>query len=231
VFKKLSDLLSRSPASPPEPHRSVQGPYAQSETNIVYQLLFCDDSELFRGQPETKPHSWQSILLNEQPDVTAVRGLAEDRSQESRIRLLAYRLLKRREQKISEKELLGAVVEVPLAAGLDVIAAYLDGSIRYINQTGKFVVFEGAPPDIAAQVTRLLAASRTAITHIGPWDRARLPAPSVGKMRMTFLMSDGLYFGEGPFPGMERDAIAAPVIGEAGKLLNMVVDVALADKK
>jgi hypothetical protein len=227
MFKKFLDSFSRSPAPPTRP--PVAGPYAQSETNFIYQLLFCDDPTLFRTQPEIAPASWQNILFGDPPDPAAVRGLAESATEPSRIKLLAYNWLRQNRQQPSRKELLGVVIEVPLKTGLDVIAAYADGSIRYINQSGRFTIFEGVPTKVETQASQLLAVSRTAITHIGPWDRARLPAPSRGKMRMTFLVSDGLYFGEGPFPGMERDPVAAPVISEAGKLLQLVVDLALAE--
>ena len=174
---------------------------------------------------------WQTVLFAADPDPVAVRRLAEDEAQESRVRILAYNRLKQMREEVPKKGLLGVIVEVPLQGGLDVLATYSDGRIRYINQTGKLAVFESTPPKVGEQADKLLAASRVAITHIGPWHGARLPPPAQGKIRLTFLVSDGLYFGEGPLPGMDRDPIAAPVIREAGKLLQMVVDAALSREK
>jgi hypothetical protein len=230
IFQKFLGSLGGSRAPSPPPAKAAgpyAGPYAQSETNFIYQLLFCDDPELFRPRPGTQPAPWHRLLFDAQPDPAAVRALAEDQNQESRIRILACNWLLRNRQEVPKKELLGIVVEVPLDRGLDVLAAYADGRIRYINQTGRPVVFESAPANVSAQAGKLLAASRAAIAQIGPWDRPRLPPPKQGRIRLTFLVSDGLYFGEGPLPGMDRDPIAAPVISEAGKLLQMVVDVAL----
>lgn len=34
---------------------------------------------------------------------------------------------------------------------------------------------------------------------IGPRHKARLAAPGEGLMRLSFLVADGLYFGQGPF--------------------------------
>jgi hypothetical protein len=110
------------------------------------------------------------------------------------------------------------------------LAAYIDGRVRYINRTSKFVIFDSAPANVSAQAAKLLAASRAAVAQIGPWQGARLPAPKAGNARMTFLVSDGLYFGEGPLPGIDRDQIGGPVFYEAGKLLTVVVDMALAKK-
>jgi hypothetical protein len=43
-------------------------------------------------------------------------------------------------------------------------------------------------------------------------------------MRMTFLVSDGLYFGEGPLGTLQQDAMAGPVLGKATQLLQRVVE-------
>jgi hypothetical protein len=209
----------------------VAGPYAQRDINFIYQLLFCDAPDLFNVQPSEDRPSWKDILFAAQPDLNAVRALAEDPAQEARPRILAYNLLRRHSQAIAKKELLGVIIEVPLDAGLDVLAAYVDGSVRYINQTGKLVVFEGGPDNVVAQANRLLAASEVVMAKIGPWNQPRRPPPAQGSIRMTFLVSDGLYFGEGPLATMQRDPIGAPVVREAGALLQVVVDTALAAKK
>jgi hypothetical protein len=135
--------LFGSPGTPPP--AKVAGPYAQSEINFIYQLLFCDDRRLFEPQPGMQPAPWHNILFAIQPDPAAVRSLAEDSDQESRVRILAYNWLRQNRHEVPKKELFGVVAEVPLEAGLDVLAAYADGRIRYINQTGRLAVFEAAP--------------------------------------------------------------------------------------
>ena len=225
----FNNLFRSKPPSPPS--AGVAGPYSQSEMNVIYHLLFCDDPTLFRPKPETQPAAWQSVLFSDTPDSNAIRGLAEDPSQETRCRILAYNWLRLNQFAVDGKELLAVIIEVPLERGLDVLAAYADGRIRYINQTGKLAVFETSPPNVGAQAGKLLAAGRVAIAKIGPWDRPRLPAPGPGKIRLTFLVSDGLYFGEGPLPGMDRDPIAAPIILEGGALVNLVVEAVLSNNK
>ena len=144
--------------------------------------------------------------------------------QESRVRMLAFNWLRLRQLAAPEKELLGVIVEIRLQEGLLVLAAYADGRIRYIGRTGKLVVFESTPAGVADQAGKLLAASRTALDHVGPWEGARLPPPPQGNIRMTFLVSDGLYFGEGPTAMMQQDPIGAPVVREARKLEESVID-------
>jgi hypothetical protein len=44
---------------------------------------------------------------------------------------------------------------------------------------------------------------------------------------MTFLVSDGLYFGEAATDDMYADTLGGPVMGNAAELLNLLVNHAL----
>jgi hypothetical protein len=66
------------------------------------------------------------------------------------------------------------------------------------------------------------------VSQIGPWEKRRLPPPKLGYIRMSFVVSDGLYFGEGPFEVMQNDAMAGPIVQRAGELLRAVVDMGTA---
>jgi hypothetical protein len=82
---------------------------------------------------------------------------------------------------------------------------------------------EGAT-EIQPLVQRLFAVSQPIVDRRGPSDKERLPPPDkAGNVRLTFLVSDGLYFGEGSMSIMERDAAEGPVISEATALLLAVV--------
>jgi hypothetical protein len=193
----------------------------------MYQLLFCDRPEMFRPQPGTQMTPWQTALFAPSPDTVAVRAVAEDQSMASRYRVLAYNWLRRNGQTAPRRELFGVIVEVPLEGGQETLAAFPDGAVRYINKTGRFSIFEPAPPAVREQAEELLAAARAALVKLGPWDKDRLPAPRLGNARVSFLVSDGLYFGEGQLPGIDRDEIGGPIFHEAGKLLTAVVDTAV----
>lgn len=212
----------------PAPPIKADGPYKAEGTNMLYNLLFCDMPSLYQPRPGASPVPWQQTVLASSPDPAAVRALAGDASEESRVRVLAFNWLRANNHSVPKGELLGTIIEVPFEKGLDVLAAYPDGRVRYINQTGKSSIFEAAPPNIKAKADQLLEISRAIIQRIGPWDRPRLAPPSLGKVRMTFLVSDGLYFGEGPFEHMQRDQMAGPLLHAAGQLLNAVVDASIA---
>jgi hypothetical protein len=197
-------------------------PYREGAANTIYNLLFCDEPAAFLAKPGAPATPWQAVLGAAPPNVDALRTLAADPAQEGRVRYLAYQRLGQLGQPVPPKQLLGVIVEVPLEGGLDTLAAYAEGGIRYLNQSGKMVVIE----DVAAfapLTQALMAASQPVVNAIGPWKAARRAPPQRGHIRLTFLVSDGLYFGEGPMNVMQREPMAAPVIQKATELLQAVV--------
>lgn len=87
--------------------------------------------------------------------------------------------------------------------------------------------FEGPVAPLQPAVTRVLAAARPIVERIGPWDSARPPAPT-RNVRLNFLVSDGLYFGEGPMAALQADAMAGPLLDAGAGLLAEVVRLASA---
>jgi hypothetical protein len=197
-------------------------PYPNGATNEIYNLLFCDDPAAFRPRPGASSAAWQVALVSEPPDRSALQALVADTAQEGRVRYLACTRLRQLGQPVPNKVLLGVVVEMPLAGGLDVLAAFSEGGVRYLNQSGKLGVVEGVE-SLQGLVRDLLTASKAVVARIGPWDQPRRPPPAFGNVRLTFLVSDGLYFGEGPASAMEREPMAGPVIQRAAQLLQAVV--------
>ena len=203
-------------------------PYAEPQANFLYNLLFCDDITLFKNDQTTQGDGLWPTLLAEQPEFKALEEIALNEANEGRVRAIAFNRLRAAGQKVPAKMILGVIVEVPQTEGLDVLAAFAEGGVRYLNQSGKVVVLEGVAP-VESLAKELVAVSQTAVDQIGPWDKARLAPPLLGKIRMTFLVSDGLYFGEGPWPEMQSDPLAGPVIDKALALLVHVVEKGTSD--
>lgn len=196
-------------------------PYAESPANFMYNLLFCDDLAAFKpagGEPQAP----FATLFAEPPQVAELEKLAADPAQEGRLRYLAFSRLRALGQAVPSGILLGVIAEVPLPKGLDALAAYSEGGVRYINQTGKITILEGVA-GIQPLVQRVFAASKVIVERIGPWDKSRLAPPDrTGTVRLSFLVSDGLYFGQGPMKTMLADAAAGPVIAAAITLLKAI---------
>jgi hypothetical protein len=201
---------------------SLPAPYKDGPANHVYNLLFCDDPEIWRNGT-TSDGSALAVALREDSAPADVRRVADDEAVESRIRALAFNWLRRHGQAVPAKTLLGTIVEVPLQGGLDTLAAFGDGGVRYINQSGKIGVFDGGVAALQPTIDALLAASRVLVGKIGPWEKPRLNPPKAGNVRLTFLVSDGLYFGEGPYADLARDGLGGPVLAAARQLLEQVV--------
>jgi hypothetical protein len=71
-------------------------------------------------------------------------------------------------------------------------------------------------------VLQLLNAAQAAVDRIGPWEKPRVAPPTPGMIRMSFLVSDGLYFGQGLLDVMQKDELAGPIIAAGTELLKSV---------
>jgi len=196
--------------------------YADASINRLYELLFCDVPALYRPPPGAVPTPWQALLFTPAADVAAVRALAGDTGQETRVRALAYGWLRDRGEPVPGSELLGVVVEVALPGGLDALAAYRDGRVRYLNHSGRAMLVDTRVPAIDPLVDALLAASGRALPQAQPWQRARGAVPGPGQVRIVVLSADGLRRIEGPFDRLQRDALAGPALLAASRLLEQV---------
>lgn len=204
--------------------KKTLGPYKTPSLNKIYELLFCDDLSLYKTDPKPSKHPWD-ILLADSPDPNKLKEVIADKNLETRSRILAYRLLAPEDP--PEKELLAAIVEVSMPRGLDVLAAFSDGTARYINHAEKLLVWENRTPESNSLIGQLLTHSANIVTRIGPWDQPRRAYPENGLVRLTFLASDGLYFGEGPFDALQDDPMAAPVLATATQLMAYLTSAAL----
>lgn len=202
----------------------LDGPYKEAAPNLIYQLLFCDHLQLFKNHHKGDLVPPWSILFSKVPNIQELARIAGDEEQESRIRILAYNALRAAGNAVPQKVYLGTIIEVRLPAGLDTLAVFADGRARYINHSGKIAVVEGSPNPFDVEIKGVVDASKPIIAAIGPWENARLPAPKLGNIRMTFLVSDGLYFGDGPMNMMQQERIAAPLISAATTLLMKLVE-------
>lgn len=211
------------------PPRAFYRPYKNPGINQLYNLLFCDNFSLFASGDALDGPLVE--VLSDTPDRDVLERIGNDLDVESRVRALAFRRLQAMKMPVPSGRLLGVIIEWPQADGLDVLAAFPDGRLRYINHAEKLAIFDSASPDLIEQADELLRVSQHIVNRSGPWGRPRLPPPQGDLIRMNFLVSDGLYFGQGSHSALMEDAFAPPVINGAMRLLHMLVDAALASEK
>jgi hypothetical protein len=203
----------------------MQQPYSNPALNTIYHQLFCDEWSSYKTDPASPAEFPWSVLLSDTVDEDALNVLATDAANPSRIKLLAARKLAAAGKPIPYNELLGVIIEVGMDTGLDTLAAFTDGSARYINHAEKIIIWDSGTRESNAIIDELIKVSKSVVSQIGPWTDARLPAPGPGTIRLNFLVTDGLYFGEGPFDVLQQDAMGGPVIQAALALLQYLTSV------
>jgi hypothetical protein len=199
------------------------GPYKDGSTNFIYNLLFCDDLSLYRHNTE-EPHTYPfDILFADNSSISDLQKISDDPNADPRVKVLAYNRQLNAGHKPAKKELLAVIVEIGLDDGLVVLASFHDGTARYINHTGNVLVWETTDDVQGNEITKqLFDNSARIVNQIGPWDKPRRPAPTKGIMRITFLVSDGLYFGEGPMDVLFNDPLASPALTSATQLMQYI---------
>ena len=215
----LFSFLKKSP--------TTTDPYKDATTNLIYNLLFCDSLALFKTNTQA-PYTYPfDILFGETSSIADYQKIIDDTNSDSRLKVLAYNRQLSKGHKPKKKELLGVIIEVGLDNGLDVLASFHDGTSRYINQTGKMIIWETTDETSNKLTQDLFTKSREILKQIGPWDKPRLPHPRTESARITFLVSDGLYFGEGPIEILFNDPLASPALTSGAALMKYLTEKAL----
>ncbi|GAB3950948.1 hypothetical protein GCM10028805_30040 [Spirosoma harenae] len=204
-------------------------PYTSEGLNTIYGLLFCDNIELYKSSSQSTDYPW-NVLLSDTPDPSELTRMATDETLETRQRILAYNWLLAKGFPIPAKVLLGVIIEVALEDGLDVLAAYSDGTCRYINHVESLLVWETQTNQSDQLIGQLLSDSLNVVNRIGPWDQERTTFPEEGMVKLSFLVSDGLYFGQGPFSVFQNDPMAGPVIDSATRLMTYLIEQKIAGR-
>ena len=211
------------------PSASFHRPYQDQTADFLYNLLFCDNPDLFRNESqvfrnESQVSSPLASVLSDTATHEMLETIAGDTAVESRVRILAFNRLRAMKRPVPARQLLGTIIEFPQHDGLDTLAAFADGRVRYINQTGHPGIFEGAPPDVVARANELMRVSQFAVDRHGPSDEPQRPPPDGDMVRLSFLVSDGTYIGEGSYEGLMADPVGGAVLTAGGELLVRLVD-------
>lgn len=190
----------------------------------IYDLLFCDDLAKYDGIQDAFP-----AFFAPNPSPKELLAIAQNPDEEARMRILAYRRLKEIGVEAPTREILGVVVEYNQPGlGLDTLAIYPDGNIRYINYTGKMIFMEPLQDkelnDLRKQIFQQAKQLARAISS---WEKPRLPPPGPGQVRITLLVSGDIYFGQAPFNVMSADPLGTQLLQTMTALLVQVTQMSL----
>jgi hypothetical protein len=153
------------------------------------------------------------------------QGIAQMPNLESRHTLQAWHYLRQHGAQPAvqqAKTVYGVVVEVSMKQGLDILAAYLDGTARYYNYSGSGIVWERPNGVLDAPIKALLDAGQQIALMIGPWEQERPPAPTGGQVRLSMLTPSGIHFGQGTFETLGQDPKGQLLISTATTLMQQM---------
>ena len=170
MFGKVFGRREQSEAVPP-----LYRPYKSDHVNKVYNLLFCDNLSLLTERNE-RDFSFNTVM-SESVDRETLERIGNDLDVESRVRVVAFNRLRAMKLSVPTKRLLGVIIETPQPGGLDVLAAFPDGCLRYINFSEKFALLNSPTPSLAEKSAELIRVSQFIVNSIGPWNKVRRPPP------------------------------------------------------
>jgi hypothetical protein len=209
-------------AAGPADAAGLPKPYKKQVTNFAYNLLFCDVPALFVQNKALKPGMSLFRVLHAEPtEAAAVRKIADGDS-DSCTRMLAYDWLRAHKQPVPAKTLLGVVIEIGSPDSLDAVAVYADGNVRYIDEQENLFSYGPNTSGISPKAQAFLKLSHGMLAHLDPWKEQRVVAPPYGIVRITFLASSGLYFGDGELRQMSKDKLGGATVRSAFDLFKTV---------
>jgi len=201
--------------------------YGHGVTGPDYDLLFGDAPlDVWSASDGSSGEPWRSFAAAREAfaagrsddAVDLLQQLVRVPGMESRHYLQAWHVLRAhgvQPDADAAKQVYGAVVELPVATGHDVLAVYADYTARYLNYSGAAVIWDARDPEIDAAIDGLLQVAAAVVDVVGPWEAPRLPPPGDGVVRFSMLTPSGLHFGEGPLDGMAQDPMGAALLHAA----------------
>ncbi|MFO0613579.1 MAG: hypothetical protein U0414_13365 [Polyangiaceae bacterium] len=151
--------------------------------------------------------------------------LAEDAFKESRARLWAWHALRKLGEKpsaVHTGEVLGFILEVPIDGSLDVLAAYADGSARFMGHADQLIVRE--PNDPEPPIAKVISEA-FALLSVPPKPRdADADGPPDDRVRMFALSALGTHMVEVPWSDVEAGGKYAALFGAATQLLKFLTE-------
>lgn len=121
--------------------------------------------------------------------------------------------------------LLGVILEVPVEAGLDILACYPDHSAYYLNHAGPAIIWAGGSDALNGTIDPVLDVARGIVARTGVWERARLEPAHGGLARVNMLTPAGLHFGQAPASVLFADPMAAPLLSAGAALMQAMMEV------
>ncbi len=167
------------------------------------------------------------MLLAARASAPALRKIAEDQTAPPIQRIIALGRLPGRAIKAAPPETLAVFVESGEEDGMDTIAVYADGTVKFIDAAGEVSHLAATRLATKKKVAELMSLGQQLSARIEAWPQARLAPPIRNMVRLTFIATNGYYFGQGPIRMLAKDESGGPII----KLAAIIFADVMAGKK
>jgi hypothetical protein len=180
----------------------AEGTRLGSEDDLIRQMLFASQSlkeQVKNSRLDGTPGAFQSIADSSKlvdagkkdEAIALLRSVLDAPRLETRIQLWVWSALRELGQEPAPKfayEVLGAIIEFPSGGSYDTLAAYVDGSARYLNFSGAAIFWDAEDSTIKAMCQSLVDSAIPISSRAKP--RLSLSLPK-GIAQVTILTRSG----------------------------------------
>jgi hypothetical protein len=198
---------------------------ARTAADVIRELLY-GDVELARWGANDPVFDAARVAVEAgDTDAALLRlySILGDNGRQSRDRLQAWHELRRLgEEPLWAPRTYGVVMDTPVDAGLDTLAAYQDRTCRYVNHAGGVLIWEAPDDSVQAEVDAVIDAGVVLAmqSELRPGPR---PPLRPGLTRLSLLCEGGLRLREGEISTLEADPQTAPLLAACLTLLQALV--------
>jgi hypothetical protein len=227
-LKNMKRLLAALSALLVGPAKADDGAKLGSEQDRIRQMLFasqslkeqvgCLDSNTPNGPFRLTIEASKLIEGGQRDEAkTRLREILAMPDLETRTILWTWSSLREVGENPDPKlafEVLGVVLEVPVNGGFDTLAAYADGSARYLNYSGSAIFWDAPDTTVKALCEKLIDEAASAGTATEPRSTLKLPRD---RAQVTLLTRSGNYVASMPGPVMQAGAKLMMVMMDRAK--------------
>ncbi len=202
-------------------HAKADAAKLGSDSDPIRQMLFASQSlkeQVRQMHLDGSPGAFQTIADasklveagKKEEGIARLRSVLDLPQLETRIQLWAWSALRELGEKPDPKfafEVLGVIIEMPSGDGYDTLAAYVDGSARYLNFSGKAIFWDAQDALIKSLCQAFVDSTIPASNRAKPRTSLSLPKRDA---QVTMLTRSGLYVITAP---------PEPVVGAGAALM------------
>ncbi|KAA0992929.1 hypothetical protein [Dyadobacter aurulentus] len=188
-----------------------------------YDLLFCDQLELYEKRFNTTRHPWD-LIFSTMPDQDELSQILCNPNFDARIRLLAAKKLRLLNCTSVANQLLAVVIETNFAEGMEVFAAYKNTCGLFVRKTGKILFQSTAADECLDLLNIIFQKSDSFLQEHGLENIFRNSQTRLGSSRISFLTIQGICAIEAPIIEFCINSDYKDLVESIFSLMNFIIE-------